>query len=121
MYKGRVDQSDVNEVAKYFQKKTDGAYSIKFGVNTVDIYMYMYYHTRNAEDPIQQMNLDISMTSYDNKIRVNVTEITDLEYTFLHFTVPVKETDSMEDVRIKILERIAKGIEREYEDYDVVF
>lgn len=116
-----VNQQDVNKVAKYIYKNTDGAYQIKFGANFVDVYMNVYYHTGVADDPIQTMRLDINLTSYADKIRYNVTEMDIMENTFLHGTVEVKDPTDLEPIRKAIYDRIVRAIQQEFEDYDFIF
>lgn len=121
MQKKQLNQQDVNKVAKYIYKHTDGAYQIKFGVNFADVYMNVYYHTGIEEDPVQTMKLDINLTSYSGKIRYNVTEMTVMENTFLHGTVEVKDPNNLEPVRDAIYSRIVRSIQEEFEDYDFIF
>ena len=121
MDKKHVNQQDVNKVAKYLYKHIDGAYQIKFGANFADVYMNVYYHTGVKEDPVQTMRLDINMTSYSDKIRYNVTEMDIMENTFLHGTVDVGPTDSLEIVKDAIYNRIINAIQQEFEDYDFIF
>lgn len=119
--KKQLTQQDVNKIAKYVYNHIDGAYKITFGANFVDIYMNVYYHDRVDEDPVKTMRLDINMTSYSSKIRYNVTEMTAMENTFLHGTIEITETTSMEDVKNAIYNRIVNSIRQEFEDYDFIF
>lgn len=125
MSKRVLTQQDINKIAKYIYKHTDGAYKLSFGVNQVDVYMYFYYHSGTSSDePVKQMNLDINMTGYDNKIRLNVTEIDDMENTFVGTTIPVESLDTLEDLeylRKIVYNKIVKGIEKEYADYDIIY
>ena len=121
MDKFKLTQQDVNRVAKYIYKHTDGAYSIKFGANFADVYMRVFYHTGNSDDPVQEMKLDINLTSYSGKIRYNVTELTIMENTFLHGTIEMKSADQLEEVRKAIYNRIVRAIQEEFAEYDFIF
>jgi len=116
-----LNQQDVNQIAKYIQKKTAGVYKIKFGVNEVDIFLIMYYHTGHRTDPVQEMDLDINMTSYNGKIRFNVTEMNEMENTIVHGVIEVTDPSDLETTRQNIFKKIVKGIEKTYEDYEVIF
>ena len=117
----QVTQQDVNRVAKYIYNHTDGAYKIKFGANYVDVYMRVYYHTGVADEPVQEMKLDINMTSYSGKIRYNVTELTVMENTFLHGTIQMKSANQYQEVKTAIYERIKRAIQEEFAEYDFIF
>ena len=121
MQKFQLTQQDVNRVAKYIYKHTDGAYQIKFGANFADVYIRVMYHTGHRSDPVQEMKLDINLTSYSGKIRYNVTELTVMENTFLHGTVGMTDEDQLEDVRKAIYNRIVDAIQQEFEEYDFIF
>ncbi len=120
MKKFQLTQQDVNKIAKYIYNHIDGAYKIAFGANFVDVYINVFYHTGEEDDPVQTMKLDINMTSYSSKIRYNVTELTVMENTFLHGTVEITPITSMEDVKNAIYNRIIDAIVKEFEDYDFI-
>lgn len=120
----KVTQQDVNRIAKYIYRNTDGATKMKFGVNQVDVYMFLYYHDSDPNTPVQQMDLDINLTSYDDKIRFNVTEMTHMEKTLLHGTVAAKDLDNqqnLEKIRQTIYDKMIKAVEKEFAEYEIVY
>jgi len=111
----------VNKIGKYLYRRIDGSYKIQFSVNTCDVYMFMYYQATG--DEMKQMNFDISITTYQNKIRINITEITTLEKTIGQVIYkPETYTEMSEnDFLAKVLNDVINKIQKEYEEYEFVF
>ena len=111
----------VNKIGKYLYRHIDGSYKIQFSVNTCDTYMFMYYQASGEE--MNQMNFDISITTYQNKIRINITEITTLEKTIGQLIYKPEVYEKMNEATFlaKILDDVIAKIEKEYQEYEFVF
>lgn len=119
----------VNSVGKYLYKHIDGAYSIKFTPNTCDVYIMIYYQVPGEliskynldEDELDEMSIDISITQYQGKIRVNVLRMDELEATLGFMTFEPEKIGSLEAIKDHIYKEVCKKVAKAYEDYDFVF
>lgn len=124
----------VNKIAKYIKKHTPGAYKLTFSPMTADVYITIYYQVpedvRNLmkkydakleHDELQSMDIDISITSYQNKIRINVIRMDDNEKTLGHFVLKPEDTQDLNSMLESIKAKVSSYIEKEYADYDFVF
>ena len=68
--------SYVNKLGKYLKKKLDGAFKITFGPNHCVVYLEMLYELPDDRESFSEMIFSIDITSYQNKIRINITEET---------------------------------------------
>lgn len=125
----------VNTIAKYIKKHVDGAYKLTFNPGmTADVYITIYYDIpseardimkKYGAEPKQQgvesMDIDINITSYQNKIRINVIRMDDNEKTLGHFVIKPEDIKDVYSVVEDIKDKVASFIEKEYADYDFVF
>ena len=109
----------VNRIGKVLYRRIDGAYKINFSPNTCDVYMFMYYQAPGED--MKQMNFDISITTYQNKLRINITEITTMEKTIGQLIYKPEQIKDDQEFFARVHRDIIKKIEHEYEDYDFVF
>lgn len=109
----------VNKIGKYLYKHIDGAYKISFSVNTCDVYMFMYYQAEGMD--MNEMRFDLSITTYQNKIRVNILEITDMERCIGQDIYRPEELENLELARNKIYNNVVKHISKTYSEYEFVF
>ena len=121
--------SIVNRVGTYLKNNIDGAYNLKKSSNTCDVYMMVLYQIpqenrrpNNREDEeMLEMDLDINVVGYDNKIRVNVIEVSESEKTLGSYTYKKEQLEDLEKLKDSILDKIQKKLIKEYSDYDFVF
>ena len=70
----------VNKVGKYLYNHLDGAYKYSKDRNTYDVYVTLLYELKpeygGIPNDVQEMTIDISITTYQNKIRVDTIEMT---------------------------------------------
>ena len=109
----------VNKFGKYLYRHIDGAYKIEFSVNTCDVYMFMYYQTTGEE--MREMRFDLSITTYQNKIRINITEITSMENTIGQIIYKPEELQDAQRATERVLRDVRKKIEKAYADYEFVY
>ena len=113
--------SIVNKVGKYLKQHIDGAFKIEFKPMECVVTMLMYYQMPDQPETFEEMDFEISITSYQNKIRVNVTEVTELEKTICQIILSQEETYDLPLLKKKILGRIKQKLEKEYEDYEFLY
>ena len=113
--------SIVNKVGKYLNKNIDGAFKIEFNPMECEITMRMYYQVPGDADSLDEMHFLINITSYQNKLRINLTEDTDMEKTIGQLIIFPEELNDLSLVKKKILERIKRFIAKEYAEYDFIY
>lgn len=121
----------VNQVGQYLYKHIDGAYKAVRKSNQYDIYMNVYYQLprlqqvpgRQAEgyNDMHEMKLNINLTTYQNKIRVNIHEISPEEWTFGYILIEPEKLQDVQFARELIYEKVKQKIEKHYKDYLFLF
>lgn len=119
----------VNKVGKYLYKHFDSRDSIKFKPNTCDVYFTLYYQLPKerqipGEDEMNEMHemqMCISITTYSNKLRVEINEISPYEKTISFDVYPEYIVQNLDILRSKIIMKLRKDVIAEYEDYDFLF
>ena len=116
----------VNSIGQYLYKHIDTAYSMKKSPNTVDVYFEIAYELlpeyrlNKGDEETHVMSININITTYQDKIRVNVIEVSPEERTlgFDTFKLDVFEnmSEGMELVLAKVRNRMKKAF-TEYEFY----
>ena len=76
-------QQVLNKVGKYLYKHIDSSYKIQFSGNMCDVYIKVYYQLKYWDripgkgpeyNDVHEMPININLTTYQNKIRVNIIE-----------------------------------------------
>lgn len=121
----------VNQVGRYLYNHIDGAYKAVKRSNVYDIYMDVYYQLprlqqvpgREAEgyNDMHEMKLNISLTTYQNKIRVNIHEITPEQWTFGYILIPPEYLQDIHNAQKLIYDKVCQKIQKRYEDYLFLF
>lgn len=81
----------------------------------------MYYQIPQESDSLKEMHFFIDLTSYQNKVRVNLTEDTPMEKTIGQVILDQPELTDLNLARKKILTALKRSIAKEYRDYDFIF
>ena len=111
----------VNKVGKYLRKNIDGAYKIAFAPEQCDVFMKMYYQTPGDPDSFSEMDFIISIATYANKLRVNITENDANEKTIGQLVLDLFELNDLGTVKAKVMNKLTKSIVKEYSEYDFVY
>lgn len=109
----------VNRVGKYLSKHLDGVYKTAKDRNTFDIYvhfMYQPYPEYTETPPITEMDIIISITTYQNKIRVNTIELTPEERTIGFDVFSPGVMEDLDYARLLILRAVKKNVQKYYPD-----
>ena len=111
----------VNKVGKYLHKNIDGAFKIEFKPMECVVRMRMYYQIPGDPDSLDEMQFLLSITSYQNKLRINLTEDTAMEKTIGQIIMKPEDLTDIGIVRKKVMDKIEKFISKEYADYDFIY
>ena len=116
----------VNRVGKYLYNHIDSAYKYRKSSNTVDVFMFVLYQIPIARRPIgdqetHEMHLIISVTTYVDKLRINIIEISPEERTLGHFTIAAEKLDDLSMLYDEITTKVRKLLDRAYQDYNFLY
>jgi len=120
----------IPKVAKYLYKSIDSAYDLKTSVNTADVFISVLYQlpvyigvskTRSYDSDVNEMKLNINLTTYAKKIRMNIIEISPEEKTLGFDTFNPEDLEDVVEARKKIMNKIKKRISKEFADYEFIF
>ena len=110
----------VLKLGQYLYKNLDSAYDFKRSGNTTDVYLIVLFQPYD-EAEYEEMKVNISITTYQNKIRVNILEVDPLERTIgskVFFPDTLKQ---FPDAKKKILSYVENRLKKVYNNYDFYF
>lgn len=119
-------------VGKALYKRLDGAYSYKTTSNTSEVKSTILYQipvevsdrynlSREEREQVNVIDVLIALTTYSNKIRVEVVELSPEEKTIGFRTFPKEYFDNVPDGVQRVLAFVAKSVKKEFDGYDVLF
>ena len=120
----------VNKLGKYVYKHLDGAFKFRTSSNNCDVFLTVLYQIPYLQripgkgkeyNDVHEMTLDINFTTYQNKLRVNIIEVSETEKTIGHYTFKPDELTHMATACDIVLEAIIRAVCAEYEDYEFIF
>ena len=113
----------VKRIGQYLYKHIDGAYDFKSSSNNYDVYFLLLYELKKElrepgkEYPVQEMKININVTTYQNKVRINIIELTPQERTIGFDLYTPEKVQDLQKAYTVIMEKIYKRIYRAYGDY----
>lgn len=119
----------VNRVGDYLYKNIDGAFKkVKTG-NMCDVYFMILYqvpklqrrfgHPEDRE--MNEMHINLNITTYQNKIRVNVLEVSPEERTLGSYVFSPEMMSDLPNAKKVIYDKVVKRVSKVYEEYDFIF
>ena len=120
----------VNILGKYLYKHLDGAFKYTTTSNTCDVYFTLLYQLKPQdqlpsntpeENDDHELTIDLSITTYQNKIRVNILEVTAMEKTIGCDVYDPEITKALKSAMDLIYSRTVKRVSRAFKDYDFLF
>lgn len=110
----------VNRIGKAIYKNLDGAFKFVKSSNSCDIYTTVLYETPGSNE-VEEMTLDINLTTYQNKVRVNIIEMTDNERTIGFDVYRPEDLDDTQLSVTRIINRVRKQITSAFKQYNFLF
>lgn len=120
----------VNKLGSYMYKNLSGAIKKQNSGNMCDIYFLIYYQVplnkrdhRISEDynDMHEMTLNLNITTYQEKIRVNILEVSPDELTLGCKTFKYDCVNDLEKFKNDVMKYVEKRVSNVYEEYDFVF
>lgn len=111
----------VNQVGKYLYKHLDGAFKFDKSSNMCDVYFLLLYQREDSPD-MHEMHIDLNITTYQNKIRVNILEVTPEERTLgYNCYEPEVFSKDLESGKERIYNNVVRKVSKAYQDYEFIF
>ena len=123
-------QQKINKIGKYIYKRIDGAYKIQFSSNQCDVWFNVYYQRKyydripgkgEAYNDVKTMPININLTTYQDKIRVNIIDGSGYGKTLGHFILKDADTTSLQTAKDVIYDTAIQIIVNNYKDTEFVF
>ena len=122
----------VNKLGKFMYKHLDGAFKIENTANMCDVYVTVLYaipreiiELYKIYDPkysdVNEMTIDINITTYQNKIRVDTIEKTPEEKTLGFDLFPPEKLLDLNKALELVYSKVCRRIEKEFEDFEFIF
>ena len=120
----------VKELGRYLYKNIDSAYDQTSSGNMYDIYMTVYYQVPEymqvpwmdeQYNDLQEMNILLNLTTYQNKIRINILVNDENEKTLGYYLLSPETLHDIEKAKSTILKIVKKRLNKEFEDYEFIF
>lgn len=116
----------VNKIGSYLYKHLDGAYDISKSQNTCDVKFMILYQDKeeiktNPDAELYEMHLDLNITTYQNKVRINIIEISDYEKTLSFKTYEPEQLENLQYAFNLVMKHIRQTINRVFKDYEFIF
>lgn len=120
----------VNKVGKYLNKNIDGAYRFKISPNMFDIYMIvLYQYTYKSSKPgepdklsdVMEMHININLTTYQNKLRMNLIEMAPNEKTLGFFVIAPEKIKDLEFAKDWVMSNLKKTLYKLFDGYIFMF
>lgn len=122
----------VNKLGNYLYRHIDGAYDFKKSANECDVYTIVLYQippeilrryniSDSKYEEVHEMKIDMNITTYQNKIRVNTITVTPEEKTLGFDLFPPEKLQNLNDALELIYAKVTRRIEREFKDWIFIF
>lgn len=128
----------VNSVGKYLYKNLSGAINFKKSSNMFDIWTIVLYQipqdivekynlTEDKYKELHEMVININITTYQSKIRVNLIEETPDNYTIGCKVFDIEKLKKknpqayFNDIMNAIMDYLIRRLEKHYEDYEFLY
>ena len=123
----------VNTLANYLHKHLDGSWKpVVKKANECDVYVDVYFQIPSEvldlyhieDDRYRNLNtveLNLNITTYQNKIRVNTIEVTPDAKTLGFDLFPPEKLQDLNEALKLIKQKVEKRIVKEFGHYDFIF
>ena len=120
----------VKRIGQYMYKHLDGAFKFKSTGNTFDVYCTLLYQLPYLQripgkgkeyNDVHEMTLNINITTYQNKVRINIIEMTPEERTIGFDLFYPEELEDLQMAYKQIMARLHKRIAKAYKEYEFLY
>lgn len=108
----------INRVGRYIYNHLIGAFKYRKSGNTFDVYVTFLFQKPN--DDVQEVTLDINITTYQNKLRMNIIEMTPMERTLGFDLFKPESLINLDEAYSVIYRKIITRVSKAYADYQIL-
>lgn len=117
--------TQVNRVGKFLYNHLDGAYKYTKSPNMYDVYVTLLYQLKpeygGGVNEVEEMTININITTYQNKVRVNTIEMTPMERTLGYDIMKPEEMIDLQKAMEIIKWKVGNRIRKAYKEYIILF
>lgn len=106
----------VNTLGVFLYQNIDGAYKLSKSSNTCDVYVKISYD----DETLKTMTIDINITTYQEKIRVNTIEMTEYQKTIGHDVYRPEQLKDLNAVKTDIISKLTKRLNKNYPNFNYI-
>lgn len=106
----------VNSLGAFLYQKIDGAYKLTKTSNTSDVYLKISYYDESPKT----LGININITTYQDKIRINTIEMSDSQKTLGHDVYTPEQLTDLEYVKSDILSKLQKRLAKNYPHFKYI-
>lgn len=124
-------EQQVNSIGKFLYKNIDSAYNFRKSTQQFDLYIIVLYEVPKdiidgynldeSYDELYEMKININLTTYQNKLRINFIELDPEEATIGHKTYNLDRYKDYYELRDNIVNYLLACLDKRYEGYDFIF
>ena len=120
----------VNRIGKYLYDHIDGSFKFSRSSNMCDVYFTLLYQlpihlqdeSRGQEyNDVHEITIDINITTYQNKVRVNTIELSPMQRTLGYDLYEPYILEDLESAKRKIYNKVCKKVYKAYSEYEFLF
>ena len=110
----------VNRIGKAIYNNLEGAFKFVKSSNSCDIYTTVLYEVPGSNE-VEEMTLDINLTTYQNKVRVNIIEMDEYERTIGFDLYRPEDLDDTQVSVVRVLNKVKHRIIKAFQNYNFLF
>lgn len=124
-------QQQINRVGNYLFKNIDGAFKYEKTGNMYDLYFRLLYEVPKMEripgkakegyNDVHEMIMNLNITTYKEKLRMNLIEMSPEEKTLGHKVVPPDKLEDLSNLKAFLWDWILKRLTKEYQGYEFIY
>ena len=129
---GNFNQSRVvNQLGKYLWKNLDGAYEFQKSSNTYDVYTVILYqipveiieeyNLDGKYKDVNEMKIDINITTYGDKIRINFIEVDPDEQTLGQKIFDLSKGNDLKFLRDELMRYLYMRLNKLFKNYEFLY
>lgn len=118
----------INQIGKYLYNHIDGALSYKTSANHAIVEIMLLYQRKPEdktgdlhEDDMHEMHIELNLTTYSDKIRLNIIRLDETEKTLGSYTIRVDQPIDYTEVQNQVMSKVRKSLIKEYNMFEFIF
>lgn len=118
----------INQIGKYLYNHIDGAINYKTSANHAIVEIMLLYQRKPEdktgdlhEDDMHEMHMELDLTTYSDKIRLNIIRLDENEKTLGSYTIRVEQPIDYIEIQNQVIAKVRKSLIKEYNMFEFIF